>query len=87
MSAIVAFLHCFQDVGRIVRFKIVVAFDDTFLVSFRRFVHLLVWTLRRVDQGRPVALVRSYARVGVVALHIFLVGGPGSKGACGLEQP
>ena len=46
MPAIVAFLHSFQDILRVVRFEIVVALDNAFLGPFRRSVHLLIRTLR-----------------------------------------
>ena len=85
VPAIVTFLHRFQDVIRIVCLEIVVALDNAFLGSLRRGVHLLVRTLRRVNQGWSDALVCLHASV--VALHIFLVGSPSGEGACGLQEP
>ena len=86
MPAIVTFLHRFQDIIRIIRFEIVVALDNTFLGPFRRRVHLLVRTLRRVDERWSIALVRLDACV-LVGLHIFLICSPSGEGASGLEEP
>lgn len=85
MPAVVTFLHSLQDVVRVIGFEVVVALDNALLGPFRRSVHLLVRTLRRVNQRGPVALMRLDARV--VGLHIFLVCRPCGKGACGLEKP
>lgn len=85
MPAIVTFLHRFQDIIRIVCLEIIVALDNAFFGPFRRSVHLLVRTLRRVDQVGSVALMRLDACI--VSLHIFLVGSPGGEGASGLKEP
>ena len=85
MSTIVTFLNRFQNIFRIVGLEIIVALDNAFLGPFRRSVHLLVRTLRRVDQRGPGAFVCLHARV--VALDIFLVCSPGGEGASGLKEP
>ena len=85
MPAIVAFLHRFQDIIRIVCLEIIVALDNAFLGPFRRSMHLLVRALGRVDQRGPAAFVCLHACV--VGLDIFLVCSPSGKGASGLEEP
>jgi hypothetical protein len=85
MPAVVTFLHSFQYVIRIICLEVIVALDNAFLGPFRRSVHLLVRTLRRVNQRGPDTLMRLDARV--MGLHIFLVCSPCGKGTCGLEKP
>jgi hypothetical protein len=85
VPAIVALLHRLQDIRRVVGLEIIVAFDNTLLVTFRRTVHLLVWPLWRVNQRWSAAFMRTGA-AGVVALYILLVGSPGGEGARGLEE-
>ena len=79
VPTVVALLHRLQNIRRIVGFEVIVAFDNALLVTFRRAMHLLVWTFRRVDQRGSGTLMCSNTRV--VALHIFLVGSPGSESA------
>jgi hypothetical protein len=85
VPAIVALLHRLQDIRRVVGLEIIMAFDNTLLVTFRRTVHLLVWPLWRVNQRWSATFMRADA-AGVVALHIFLVGSPGGEGPRGLEE-